>query len=347
MSTEAPVILLISSPQNSKTPQLREIDLLNDFAYGRTANAFGRALGVLPAESLNYNRQCASVVHSVASFGAFATGLREVLYPGSVYPAVDFKFMGHSVGEMAAFVGAGILDIPTASAILTQRQFITEHTLGAGIKCMFAAVGLDISRYEIFLDKIKEQFQGKVEAVVANFNSPSEGVLSVQVAEDAEEKDGKSLAAKLTSSLGEFKHASAEHFKVICLPISNAFHSAFMGAEEEMLIKSEEPFVRSRIRRVTPGMIYSPMMPGWVETEEQAIGIILHQLTRPVNFVQAMKDILQIPNLVAIVTADVKDIMPKMVQNNLTDQTAVSLFNIKDKRTLLEAIDGCRKLCAA
>ncbi len=346
MSIEAPVILLINSPQNSKTLELPKIDLLDgNFTYRRIVSAFDEALGVPPADSLSFGRQYASVVHSVASFGAFTDGLRQTQYPGAIDPPVDFKFMGHSVGEMASFIEAGVLDIPTVAQILFQRQFITERPVEAGIKFMLAAVGLDISRYEAFLAKIKEQFQGKVEAVIANSNTPSEGVLSVKIADDAEEKDVKSLAAKLTSSLGEFKHPLAEGLRVVRLPIANAFHSSFMRTEERLFVGQVGPLVREQTRRVIHGTVYSPMMPGWVKTQKQARDIILHQLTRPVNFVQGIDDVLKIPGLVAMVTADVKDIMPRMVQDNLTGKAEIPIFNIKNTDTLLKAIGECRKLC--
>lgn len=344
MSKEAPVILLVNSPQNSKTVELSNINLLNeDLEYGETVCAFDRALKIPLAGSLDISRQHASVVHSVASFNAFAKGFRQT-YPGSIYPPVDFKFMGHSIGEMASFVEAGILDIPTTAAILEQRQFITEHPLGAGVKYMLAAVGLDISRCEAFLDSIRKQFQGKVDAVIANYNSPSEGVISVQVDKDAEWIDGRFLARAL-SSLEEFKHPLAERFRVVCLPIANAFHSSFMKAEERLFISSIEPLVRTQTQRVISGMVYSPMMPGWVDTSEQATEVILYQLTRPVHFIQAIDDVSKIPGLAAIVTADVKDITPRIVQDNVTGKAEIPIFNIKNTKTLLKAIDGCSKLC--
>lgn len=344
MSKEAPVILLVNSPQNSKTVELSNTNLLNgDLEYGETVCAFDRALKIPLAGSLDISRQYASVVHSVASFNAFAEGLRQT-YPGNIYPPVDFKFMGHSIGEMASFVEAGILDIPTTTAILIQRQFITEHPIEAGAKYMLAAVGLDIGRYEAFLDSIRKQFQGKIDAVIANYNSPSEGVLSVKVAEDAEGIDGRSLANEL-SSLKEFKHPLAERFRVVCLPVANAFHSSFMKAEEGLFISSIESLVRAQTQRVIPGMVYSPMMPGWVDTSEQAADVILYQLTRPVHFIQAIDDVSKIPGLAAIVTADVKDIMPRLIKDNLTDKAGIPIFNIKNTAALLGAIDGCSRLC--
>lgn len=343
MSKETPVILLINSPQNSKTSQLREIDLLVNPDYRNIVHAFDQALKTSPADSLNPVRQCASVVHSVASFGAFANGLKEALYPGSIYPSVDFRFMGHSVGEMASFVEAGILDIPTVAQLLTQRQLISEDPLGTGIKFMLAAAGLDLGRCEAFLGQIKEQFQGKVEAVVANSNTQSDVVLSVKVDEDVQGLDRKTLANRL-SLLDEFKHTSAERLRIICLPLVNAFHSYFMKAEEGLFIASTGSIIESQTGRVIPGMIYSPMMPGWVDTREQAIDINKHQLTSSVNFVQAMQDALQIPGLIAIITADVKDITPKMVKGNLADEVQVPIYNIKDTATLLKAINDCTGL---
>jgi [acyl-carrier-protein] S-malonyltransferase len=109
---------------------------------------------------------------------------------------------GHSLGEYAALVAAGALDLGDAARLVQRRgELMEEHGLGG----MIAVIGLDADS----LVQIAEQ----TGVEIANFNAPGQITLS-----------GRSENLEQAAS-----RASAEGARrVIVLPVNGAFHSSLM-----------------------------------------------------------------------------------------------------------------------
>jgi hypothetical protein len=336
----AGTLVLVNSPQNSKYPNLPETDLLADPIYRGVIRRFDKVLGIGDNQSLAESNQFASVVNSVATHSTFVHNLRQKLEPGRITEGEEklkLRYVGHSVGEMASLIEAGVSDIDTIAKILRERQRITEQPLASRFRYMFAMVGIDLDRLDKELTPIKEAFGDTIKAALANRNTPSQGVLSVESAEG----DGKSLARKFTEILKDFKHPLSEKGpRVIHIEqIKNAFHS-FILYQEELIFQPEiDKRITGRNFRVPkPKVIYSPMLPGWIETRQQALFVLRHQLTRPVEFESGMMELLDIPDLVGFVTTDAKDtVTPQMVRDNVKGKAPV--LNIFDLNSLKNTVD--------
>lgn len=337
-----PALLLVGNPQTSKNDTLTSIDLLEVSSFKNVVDEFDRALGLFPQGSLHPDRQIASVVMSVASHQAFVSGLEARVQPGMLDPEnrrFKLVFTGHSVGEMASFIEAGVCDISTMARMLRERERITQHPLEAGFRQMVAIVGVDPDLLETRINELTARFAGTVELYIANYNTLKQGVIALIG------KSGEARAA--IDKLGEFISdiRNPEDPKKPLFPrirmhplLPNAFHTAGMAVEQAIYKQTiaawlTEEFFSAPSERT----LYSPTLPGWVTGLESVYFVAGNILTRPVKFTRAMHDLGSIPNLRAIITADVLSTTPKMVVEN---GIRVPVFNIKDKKSLGEAIDA-------
>lgn len=112
---------------------------------------------------------------------------------------------GHSLGEYNALLAAGAFDLVTGVKLVQKRGELMGRAKDGG---MAAVVGLDSDKISGLLEQ-----QGMTGVDVANYNSPSQTVISGPVAE-------------LEQGAAAFKEAGAKLYKV--LPVSAAFHSRYM-----------------------------------------------------------------------------------------------------------------------
>ena len=167
------------------------------------------------------NAQPAIVTVSLALLAA----LQETLSPASsslFSPLTPSCTSGHSVGEYAALVVSGALDLQDAALLVRERGRLMQHE---GTVCpggMAAIIGMDEEKLEeVCRDATAEMVanrpphahpgQGKV--AVANFNAPGQIVISG-------EQDALNLAMELAKARGAKR--------VIPLAVSGAFHSPVM-----------------------------------------------------------------------------------------------------------------------
>ena len=126
---------------------------------------------------------------------------------------------GHSVGEYAALVAAGVLGFGSALRLVAHRgRLMAEADAEGG---MSAVIGLDRSAVELVVDRIARP----TELVVANDNAPGQVVISGR--RDALIDAGEAM-----------RDAGAR--RVIDLPVSGAFHSPLMGRVAEQLAEAFE-----------------------------------------------------------------------------------------------------------
>lgn len=137
--------------------------------------------------------------------------LRALEERASVWPAF---VAGHSVGEYAALVAAGVLDFDAALRLVARRAELMAGVDTAG--GMAAVIGLDRAAVQ----RVVEAAGRPADLVVANDNAPGQVVIS---------GSGEALA-----SVEEPMRAAGAR-RVIRLPVSGAFHSPLMAGVAEAL----------------------------------------------------------------------------------------------------------------
>lgn len=334
-------LILVNSPQNSRGPDLPQIDLLSNPTFKNVVRHFDTALEVGKNESLSEANQFASVVMSVGAHSAFVHGLRERIQPGQVFPVESrfrLRIVGHSVGEMASLIEAGITDIETMAWILRERQRITEAPIVSGVRFMLAAVGVDVDKFDKGLNQlVKRTFGDSAQVVLANRNTPSRGVVSVQVSEG----DPRTFAKRLTDASEEFRHPGSNRPpRFIHLDnIRNSFHSIMLKPEEMVLQHAiAQRYSQNNFRVNEGGIVYSPMLGKWIKSDKDAWTVVNQQLTRGVGFSKGVRRLAGEKGLAAFIAADIKDeITPQMLRENIG--SAVPILNVKNEQSLKEAID--------
>ncbi|MEN9935751.1 MAG: hypothetical protein RLZZ387_2330 [Chloroflexota bacterium] len=158
-----------------------------------------------PEEALTAteNAQPALLTVSVAALAALAESTDV-----APFVAAHASFVaGHSLGEYTALAAAGALDFATAVRLVRQRgELMAQAREGA----MAAVIGLDEEPLEV---ACREASQGGDIAVIANYNSPGQLVIS-----------GSAGAVERAGTLA--KAAGAK--RIIPLKVSAAFHSPLM-----------------------------------------------------------------------------------------------------------------------
>jgi [acyl-carrier-protein] S-malonyltransferase len=179
-----------------------------------------------PEETLRetINAQPAIVTVSLALLAAFQEVLTSPENSSSwSSPLVPGYTAGHSVGEYAALVAAGALDLESAALLVRERGRLMhqEGTICPG--GMAAVIGLDGESLQEICQQATSQSLSGLESVavhpgegqvaVANFNAPGQIVIS-----------GEQRALALATEMAKARGAK----RVIPLSVSAAFHSPVM-----------------------------------------------------------------------------------------------------------------------
>ncbi len=214
-------------------------------AARRVFNTFDDALGFSlsslcfsgPEATLRstINAQPAIVAVSLAYLAA----LQEALAPSDSSwssPLSPRYTAGHSVGECAAFVASGALDLHSAAYLVRERGRLMHEEEEACPGGMAAIIGLDDEILQQICQEVSQREQAQVDAgtveedhpgrgavVVANYNAPGQIVLS-----------GEQHALAAATALAKERGAK----RVIPLAVSGAFHSPVMAPASSRLAQS-------------------------------------------------------------------------------------------------------------
>lgn len=123
---------------------------------------------------------------------------------------------GHSLGEYAALVAAGVLELKVAVPLVELRAKAMQDAVPAGVGAMAAILNLDAEKIKAIC---AEQAQAEVVQAV-NFNSPEQTVI-------AGHKAAVERAAEACKAAGAKR--------AVMLPVSAPFHSALMQPAAERL----------------------------------------------------------------------------------------------------------------
>src|SRR5437764_930594 len=169
------------------------------------------------------NAQPAIVAVCLAYLAAF----QEALSPQSSSwssPLAPSYTAGHSVGECAALVAAGALELSGAAYLVRERGRLMHEQEVACPGGMAAVIGLDDQALQKICQEATVQAREALEAssskhpglgavVVANYNAPGQIVLS-----------GEQSALQIASNMANARGAK----RVLPLSVSGAFHSPVM-----------------------------------------------------------------------------------------------------------------------
>jgi len=207
--------------------------------------------------------------------------------------------IGHSLGEYAALVAAGVMSFGQALEVVSARgQEMTKLKM-ADNGCM-AAVSAPLAKVEGILQSIS----GYV--VIANINSPMQSVIGGETAAVDE------AVAKFT----------AAGFQAVKIPVSHAFHTKIVAPASEPLMK-----VISRMDIHAPQRTIIANVTGEVypTAREEIIQILGAQVASPVQFVKSMRTLYDLGGR-AFVEVGPKRVLNALAADNQKDKPGVALL---------------------
>jgi [acyl-carrier-protein] S-malonyltransferase len=177
----------------------------------------------------------------------------------SRYGTAPDVVVGHSVGEYAALVAAGGIDVAGVSVLVRERGLATaESKAGGGM----AAV-LRLSD-----EQVEELCAARDDVWPANYNCPGQVVISGTDAGIA------AIAAQVEELRGKF----------IRLQVSGPFHSPLMGDAADRLSTAVAAATFTELRTG-----FMSTVSNQLETADHVPALLIDQLTAPVRFTQAVQ----------------------------------------------------------
>ena len=180
-------------------------------------------------------------------------------------------FGGHSLGEYAALVAAGVMDIGPTARLVRERGRLMQEAVPVGDGAMTAVIqpDLDVERLSALLDGL--------EADVANHNSPDQAVVS-----------GRAIDV---ATVAERLRADAAFARARCIPlrVSAPFHSRLMGDVETRFRPSlDEAAGAWRAERAAS--VVSNALGTFHHAERNAlVDALARQITAPVRWLDCMR----------------------------------------------------------
>jgi len=173
---------------------------------------------------------------------------------------------GHSLGEFAALVAAGVLRLKDAVPLVRLRAQAMQDAVPAGTGAMAAVLGLDAAAVQACCD---EAAQGEVVAAV-NFNSPEQTVIA-----------GHAAAVQRAMALLSERGAK----RTVALPVSAPFHCSLMQPAAEKLAQAlpDVEFRRPQITLVNNVDVASPDEPDAIRDA------LVRQAAAPVRWVEVIQ----------------------------------------------------------
>ena len=210
-----------------------------------------------PVESLKQTAvtQPAIFAHSLAAL--------EVLKRQGMRPDL---VAGHSVGELAALVAAGVMRVEDGFRVVGVRG----HAMQVAGKTRPGAMAAVLGLADDVLIQLCDDLRSSGHVTTANFNCPGQVVLSGE--ENAVKK-----ALEKASALGAKR--------AVRLPVSGAFHSALMRPALAVLtdILDDVPFARARIP-IIPNVTAKP-----TRDPDLLKNLLIKQVISPVRWTESMQ----------------------------------------------------------
>ena len=216
---------------------------------------------------------------------------------------------GHSVGECASMVSAGILSESDALKLVHKRGTLMHREALANPGHMAAVIGLDM---EAVLEIVAEAKDDKI-LDVANHNTAQQIVITGQ-------KDPVARAVKM---------AKEKKGKAIPLKVSGAWHSGLMqgGVDEFRAFMEGIPFSPPR-----SDMMFNATAQ--CETDPERIkDIMANQLVSPVKWYDIMRKMLD-DGIDTFVEVGPKKVLAGLLKKIASPDDAVNVFTVQDPKGL-------------
>jgi [acyl-carrier-protein] S-malonyltransferase len=222
---------------------------------------------------------------------------------------------GHSLGEYAALVSAGVLSESNALALANKRGELMHRESLRNPGSMAAVMGLSASDVE----EIVRQAGQEGGLAVANYNTAQQIVITG-------EKKSIDRAADLVKQKGG---------KAIPLPVSGAWHSPLMkdAVEELQDFMAGIPFSRPQ-----SAMIFNATAE--VENDPAKIRVMMaHQLIRPVRWHEILLRMLQ-DGVDTFVEVGPKNVLTGLLKKTLPRDSSARTYNVGDLKGLKSFLEG-------
>lgn len=259
--------------------------------------------GPMPELTLTENCQPAITAVSLASLS--------VLNESGIRPSVC---AGHSVGEYASMVSAGIVSEEDALRLVHKRGALMHREALANPGHMAAVIGLDM---EEVLAIVAEAKADEI-LDVANHNTAQQIVITGQ-------KDPVARALQL---------AKEKKAKAIPLKVSGAWHSGLMqgGVDEFRAFMEDIPFSPPRSE-----MFFNATAKG--ETDPLRIkDIMANQLVSPVKWYDIMRKMLD-DSVDTFVEVGPKKVLVGLLKKIASPDDAISVFTVQDPKGLESVLE--------
>jgi [acyl-carrier-protein] S-malonyltransferase len=174
--------------------------------------------------------------------------------------------VGHSVGEFAALAAANALSVADAIALVRERGLAMAEAARERPGAMAAILGLADEVVEALCQKIQEVWP-------ANYNCPGQLVIS-------------GSNPSVDEACAEAEREGAR--RAIKLRVSGAFHSPLVERAAERLKPAVE-----RVHFSVPESAFMSTVTARVEEVQRYRELLLEQLTAPVRFTQAARELIQ------------------------------------------------------
>ena len=252
-----------------------------------------------PEESLKQTAvtQPAIFAHSIAALEAIKTrGLQPDLVAG------------HSVGELAALVAAGVMSIEDGFRVVSVRGHAMQATGKTRPGTMAAILGLD----DDIITQICNDLSNSGHVTPTNFNCPGQVVISGE----------ESAIAKALEKANEQGAKRA-----VRLPVSGAFHSDLMQPAVKALkeILNDVPFSKAQIP-VIPNVTTEP-----TRDPELLKELLIKQIVSPVRWTESMQRLVSenITKAFEIGPGSVLKGLMRRIDRNVSVQTAGTMEDIE------------------
>jgi [acyl-carrier-protein] S-malonyltransferase len=223
---------------------------------------------------------------------------------------------GHSVGEYAACVAAGILDLAEGADLVYTRGLLMAEAGKERPGTMAAVLGLE---REVLEDVLAQVTTGLV--VIANDNCPGQLVISGEIEAVAE-------ASRLASEKGARK--------VMPLRVSGAFHSPLVATAAEGLGPKLEKAKWSERGNIGP--VYSNVTSEAVGRESDLPGLLKTGLVSPVRWTESVEHMSR-DGIETYIECGVGDVLSGLIKR--IDREAKS-YRVQDLDTLESTVATLR-----
>ncbi|WP_153115662.1 ACP S-malonyltransferase [Rhodocyclus tenuis] len=236
--------------------------------FAEASAALGEDLWQLVAEgpaealALTVNTQPVMLTAGIAAY-------RLWLEKGGREPAV---LAGHSLGEYAALVAAGVIEFADAVPLVRLRAAAMQEAVPAGTGAMAAILGLDDEGISAACAEAAAAVGGGEVVEAVNFNAPGQTVIA-----------GNKAAVEAACALCKTRGAK----RAVLLPVSAPFHSSLMRPAAERLAVG-----LASVKFAAPRIPVVNNVDARVESDPEVIrAALVRQACSPVRWVDSIRAI--------------------------------------------------------